>query len=121
MLFQNRITGFKYPIRHEQARTKISQLTAVLCARVWSTVDLGTHTLFIADVTDAMALSDAPSATYAYYHAHIKPKPEEKKPAGKTVWRCKICGYEHEADELPNDFTCPLCKHPREDFEKVLK
>ncbi len=94
-------------------------VNAVICAKVYDTVDLGTHTLFIADVTDAMTLSDAPSATYAYYHAHIKPKPEEKKPAGKTVWRCKICGYEHEAEELPDDFVCPLCKHPKEDFEKV--
>ena len=82
------------------------------------TVDLGTHTLFIADVTDMEMLADAPSATYAYYHAHIKPKPEKPK-TEKTVWRCKICGYEHEAEVLPDDFICPLCKHPREDFEKV--
>ncbi len=92
---------------------------AMISARVVDAVDLGTHTLFIADVTDALSLSDTPSATYAYYHAHIKPKPEEKKPAGKTVWRCKICGYEHQAQELPDDFTCPLCKHPKSDFEKI--
>jgi len=92
---------------------------AVLMAKVWQTLDLGTHTLFIADVTDALVLSDAPAATYAYYHAHIKPKQGDTKPAGKTVWRCKICGYEVEADTLPDDFTCPLCKHPKEDFEKV--
>ncbi len=38
----------------------------------------------------------------------------------KTVWVCKICGYEAEVegDELPADFVCPLCKHPREDFVK---
>ncbi|MBE6555411.1 MAG: flavin reductase [Ruminococcaceae bacterium] len=92
---------------------------AVICAKVHDTVDLGTHTLFIADVTDALTLSDAPSVTYAYYHAHIKPKPDEKKPVGKTVWRCRICGYEVEAEELPDDFICPLCKHPKEDFEKI--
>ncbi len=116
----DKFAGFTDWKRAENGVTYVTKgVNAVLCARVWSTVDLGTHTLFIADVTDAMALSDAPSATYAYYHAHIKPKPEEKKPAGKTVWRCRICGYEVEADELPDDFTCPLCKHPREDFEKV--
>ena len=94
-------------------------VNAVISAKVVDTVDLGTHTLFVADVTDAITLSDVPSATYAYYHAHIKPKPEDKKPKGKTVWRCKICGYEHEAEELPDDFICPLCKHGAADFEPI--
>ncbi len=96
-----------------------SGVNAVICAKVASQVDLGTHTLFIADVTDAFILSDTPSATYAYYHAHIKPKPEENKPKGKTVWRCTVCGYEEEVDELPDDFVCPICFHPKSDFEKV--
>ncbi len=95
---------------------------AVICAKVVSSVDLGTHTLFIADVTDAMTLSSDPSATYAYYHAHIKPKPAEPlKTEGKTVWRCTICGYEEEVDELPDDFECPICFHPKSDFEKIIK
>lgn len=106
--------------RAENGVTYITKGTnAMISAKVFDTVDLGTHTLFIADVTDAMTISDVPSATYAYYHAHIKSKPKAEKPAGKTVWRCKICGYEVEADELADDFTCPLCKHPREDFERV--
>ena len=33
------------------------------------------HTVFIAEVTEAKVLRDVPSVTYAYYHAHIKPKP----------------------------------------------
>ena len=73
--------------------------------------------LFIGTVTDMEVLSDVPSATYTYYQEHIKPKPEAKK--GKTVWRCKICGYEYEGEELPDDFICPICKHPASDFEKV--
>lgn len=84
------------------------------------TIDLGTHTLFLALVTDMEILSDVPSATYAYYQNHIKPKPQ--KPAdksGKTIWRCTVCGYEYEGEELPADFICPTCKHPASDFEKV--
>ena len=63
----------------------------------------------------------APSATYTYYQENIKPKPEAvaKTPDGKTVWRCKICGYEYVGEELPEDFICPICKHPASDFEKV--
>ena len=95
---------------------------AYLSAWVVSTVDLGSHTLFIAQVTDGEVLSDVSSATYEYYHANIKPKPQAvgTSSAGKTVWRCTICGYEYEGDELPPDYICPLCKHPASDFEKVV-
>ena len=40
---------------------------------------------------------------------------------GQTIWRCRICGYEYVGEELPDDFICPLCKHPASDFEKVVK
>ena len=94
---------------------------AYITANVISTMDLGTHTLFIADVVDGEVLSDVSSATYEYYQNHIKPKPEktEKKEGGKKVWRCKVCGYVYEGEELPKDFTCPWCKHPASDFELV--
>lgn len=89
-----------------------------LCLRVVEELDLGSHVLFIADVMADGDISAVPSATYAYYHAHIKPRPQAKT-AEKTVWRCKICNYEYEGEELPADFVCPLCKHGAEDFEKV--
>ena len=90
-----------------------------ISAAVEQSVDLGSHTLFIAAVDDMEVLSGVPSATYAYYHASIKPKPAQQAAPGKTVWRCKICGYLYEGEELPADFICPLCKHPASDFEKV--
>ena len=91
-----------------------------LSATVEQTLDLGTHTLFIAGVDDMERLSDLPSATYAYYQSRIKPQPEKSDaPAGKNVWRCRVCGYTYEGEELPEDFICPLCKHPASDFEKV--
>lgn len=92
---------------------------AYISARVEKTMDLGTHTMFIATIEDMDVLSNDPSATYAYYHAHIKPKPQETKPSGKTGYRCKVCGYVYEGDELPEDFICPWCKHGASDFEKV--
>ena len=93
-----------------------------ISAWVQETVDLGSHTLFIASVTDMDVLSDVPSATYAYYQSNIKPKPQAvgKTKEGKTIWRCTVCGYEYEGEELPEDYICPLCKHPAADFEKVV-
>lgn len=86
----------------------------VMSGKVITTVDCGSHTLFIAEVTEAKVLSDAPSMTYQYYFDHVKPKPA--KAEGK--WVCKICGYVHEGDDLPADFICPWCKHGAEAFEK---
>ena len=37
------------------------------------------------------------------------------KREGKVVWRCRNCGYLHEAEEAPN--MCPACLHPRAYFE----
>ena len=91
---------------------------ALLSAKVIKTEDYGTHTLFVADVTEAKVLSAEPSVTYSYYFDHIKPKPQPMQEK-KRGWVCKICGYFYEGDELPADFVCPLCKHGPEDFERV--
>lgn len=90
-----------------------------ISAAVDQSVDLGSHTLFIASVKDMDILSDIPSATYAYYQSSIKPKPDASPAPGKTLWRCKVCGYTYEGEQLPADYICPLCKHPASDFEKV--
>lgn len=94
---------------------------AWLSCTVASATDLGTHTLFLADVPDGGIISSVPSATYAYYQAHIKPKPEAAAPAPaeKKRWVCKVCGYVYEGEALPAEYICPWCKHPASDFEPL--
>lgn len=91
---------------------------AVISGKVISATDYGTHTLFVAEVTEAEVLSNVPSVTYQYYFDHIKPKPQPQAEK-KSGWVCKICGYVYEGEELPEDYVCPLCKHGPEDFEKL--
>ena len=91
---------------------------AVLSCIVTDTVDLGTQMLYVADVVESRVLSSDKSCTYDYYHAHIKPK-KNPAPEQKEGWVCKVCGYFHEGAELPEDYTCPLCNHGRDEFEKV--
>ena len=91
--------------------------SAFLSAKVTQTVEFETHTLFIADVTEAKLLSNVPSMTYAYYFANVKPKPAALQK--QTGWVCKICGWVYEGEELPPDIICPLCKHGAADFEKL--
>ena len=115
----DKFSDFSNAARSENGVYYITENTnAYISAKIINTTDLGTHTLFLADVTDCDVLSDETSVTYDYYYKYIKPKPEVKKMA-KVYYRCKICGYIYEADELPADFICPLCKHPASDFERV--
>lgn len=94
---------------------------AFISVKVSNSIDLGTHMLFIGEVTESEVLGDVPSVTYSYYQEHIKPKPAASAAEGNghTAWRCKVCGYEYDGEELPADFVCPICKHPASDFEKV--
>lgn len=90
---------------------------AVISGRVVEAYDYDTHTLFVAEVTEAAVLSNVPSVTYQYYFDHIKPKPQPT--TEKSGFVCKICGFIYEGDVLPEDYICPLCKHGAEDFEKL--
>lgn len=92
------------------------ETNSYISAKVFSTVDLGSHTLFLARVTDARLLNDEPSVSYDYYHKNIKPAPQISRKKG---FICKICGYIYEGDTLPDDFICPWCKHPASDFEPI--
>lgn len=88
-------------------------INAYFACRVVKTIDLGTHTMFIADVLDAVQVNDKDSVTYDYYQKNIKPK--EK--VTKGCWVCKVCGWVYEGNPLPDDIICPICKHGKEDFE----
>ena len=92
-------------------------VNAVISGKVVEEHEYDTHTLFVAEVTEAAVLSNVPSVTYQYYFDHIKPQPQPT--TEKTGYVCKICGYIYEGDTLPEDFICPLCKHGAADFEKL--
>lgn len=126
----NKFEGCDVEMRSSNGLLYLPKYTnAYLSGQVNYAKDLGSHTLFIADITEAVHLSDDPSLTYAYYQQHIKPAvgtqaaslPGDGTPAagGKKKWVCEVCGYVYEGDELPADFICPWCKHPASDFKPV--
>ena len=86
-----------------------------ISCKVIQQLDLGTHIMFLCDVTQCVNLSDKETMTYTYYQKNVKPKPD----TGKKGYVCKVCGYVYEGDELPEDFICPLCKHGAADFEPI--
>ena len=114
----DKFADYDFAARSENGLIYVTESSnAFISAKVVQALDYGTHTVFIADVTEAKVLSNAPSLTYAYYFEHVKPKPAAL--SEQKGWVCKICGYIYEGDDLPADFICPLCKHGAEDFERL--
>lgn len=105
---------------YERSSNGVTYITkgtnSYISGKVIETMDMGTHIIFVAEVTEMKVLNEDASATYDFYHKNIKPKPQENDE--KKKWVCTICGYEYEGEDLPEDFICPWCKHPASDFEK---
>ncbi len=112
-------------------------------------VDVGTHTLFIGDVVSAKKLREGTPLTYAYYHqvkrgktpktaaTYIAPTLDTDKitAIAKTrKYQCEVCGWIYDPeigdpehgisagtpfDELPDDWTCPLCGASKAQFRMI--
>ncbi|MCI5829969.1 MAG: flavin reductase [Treponema sp.] len=93
------------------------ETNAFLSAKVIKAIDLGSHMLFIGLVTDGEKISEDPSVTYNFYQNNIKPKPASQPK--KKGFICTVCGYIYEGETLPDDFICPVCKHPASDFKPL--
>ena len=113
----NKFIGFDDVRRADNGILVLSRYaSACLSLKLVRTLDLGSHTLFIAELEDAQVLSDQPACTYGYYQSDIKPKPQPEKKKG---WVCSVCGHVYEGEELPEDYVCPLCRHGKEVFEPL--
>jgi rubrerythrin len=64
---------------------------------------------------DLCTLADAVAASLNDGTGAAAEAPE----AAGTVWRCTVCGYEYEGEELPEDYKCPICGVGPDKFEKV--
>lgn len=92
---------------------------------VSSTIDLGSHYLFICDVVEGRNTGKGKPMTYADYRNLKKGKPIDKS-SGETdesdekSYVCTVCHYAYDGDipfeELPDDYTCPVCGQPKSVF-----
>ena len=98
----------------EQGYVEMDQ-NGYISLKVFDTVDMGSHWMFLCDITESVVINNVETMTYSFYQKNVKPKPQEEVKG----WVCEICGYVYEGDELPEDFICPLCKHPASDFRKM--
>lgn len=91
-------------------------INAFMSLKVVDEIDLGTHGMFICEVTEARVMSHVETMTYTFYQKNVKPKPATE---GKKGWVCNVCGYIYDGEELPDDIICPLCKHGAADFSRI--
>ena len=98
-----------------------------LACKVVDVMETATHTVFLGEVLEADVLGKGTPMTYAYYHSVLKGKtaanaPTYREEASSGKYVCKICKYEYSGgvpfEELPEDWTCPICGAPKSQFEK---
>jgi len=137
----NKMTDSEVKYGQTGAPITTSDSVAYLECKLVNKIDVGTHYLFVGELIAAELLNDKiEPLTYATYRkvkkglapknaptyvdkTKIESQPE--KPKAKQ-YRCAICGYVHDEneehthfDDLPDDWTCPICSATKEDFVEL--
>ena len=115
----------------------IKDSCGVLIGKVLSSCEMITHTIFFIEITKMDHYQETLPMTYRYYQEKLKgtspknaptykeeeEKVEKKQDSTKKIrkWRCRICGYIYEGDELKEDFVCPICGQPHTMFEEITE
>ena len=137
----NKMEGMNVKIGETGVPIILNDSIAYLECKVTEKIDVGTHWLFIGELINAQILEDnIDPITYSYYRIIKKgtspknaptyvEKSESKVETQSTnskKYECTVCRYIYdEAEEgtsfedLPDDWTCPLCGAGKEEFEEV--
>ena len=121
---------------------------ACMDVRVETTLDCGTHSVFLGEVVGARIIGTGKPMTYAYYREVLggktpptaptyraagaaKPPKQTKESPNMKKYVCDQCGYVYDPaagdpdggidpgtsfDDLPDDWVCPDCGAPKEEF-----
>lgn len=138
----DKLAGINYGMGRTGAPVIYDNAIATLEAKVVSTADALTHTVFIGEVVAADVIRQDEPMTYAYYQQVKRgttpksaPSYQEKKPeTEKTTYECTVCGYVYDPElgdpehgikagtsftDLPEDWTCPVCGAGKDKFKQV--
>jgi len=140
----DKLAGITYQIGETGAPIATDNAVSYLEANVVKEMDVGTHTIFVGEVTGAEVISDKACMTYEYYHQVKRgttPKTapsyiEETKESAPAMakYRCTVCGWIYDPeigdpdsgiaagtpfDQLPDEWQCPVCGASKGEFEKV--
>ena len=140
----DKLEGVNYKIGKTGAPLVTDNCTACFEVEVTDEMDMGTHTVFAGVVVDADVLNDDICMTYQHYHevkrgttpktapSYVEEELEAAPRAAK--YRCTVSGWVYDPEfgdpdgdiapgtpfeEIPDDWTCPVCGAAKSDFEKV--
>ncbi|UCD13071.1 MAG: flavin reductase [Thermoplasmatales archaeon] len=143
----NKFKDVNYKPGKNQVPIVLDNTLACVEVKVIDRIDVGSHTIFIGEVEDAVILSKDKPLTYEYYHqikggfspktaptySSIVDKEIKKEEKKMSRYGCKVCGYVYDPEkgdpdngvapgtkfeDLSNDWVCPVCGAGKEDFEK---
>lgn len=89
----------------------------MICEKIDS-IDNDTHTLFIGKLVGCDVFSNEEAMSYQYFQENKDDLIKVTTEKGKTAWVCTVCGYVQYAEELDDNFTCPICGVPKDMFIK---
>ena len=76
-----------------------------------------THTVLICRYEHGKILEeDKEELTYNYYRKHKDKYIQVMTETNKKAWVCTMCGYVYYGDEIPEDFSCPICGVDKDAF-----
>lgn len=126
----DKFSEVKYSV--EDHMPVVSDSCAYIVCDVIDKMETATHTVFLGEVKGAELLGSREAMTYAYYHKVIKgkspknaptyiPEEDEKKQEGGKGrrFKCQVCGYIYEGEELPADYKCPVCGMGADKFVEI--
>ncbi len=143
----NKLDGVQYKVGITGAPIVLENAVSYVEANVISTIDVGTHTIFIGQIIDAEVVSDKLCMTYDYYQqvkrgttpatapSYIAPEKKEERKTNMDKYKCNLCGYIYDPasgdpegkikpgvpfSELPDSWVCPDCGAAKSEFEKVV-
>ena len=140
----NKFENVKYKISSYGVPYLLDNTIAYLVCRVFNEVDMGSHTIFLADLIECDVLSSEEPMTYLYYRKIKRGTTSKNAPTyiDKTKiimeekmqkYVCKVCGYVYDPavgdpdsgiaagtpfEEIPDSWVCPVCGATKDQFEK---
>lgn len=120
----DKFDGIDYEVDCQNVKQITKGIAASFSVKVISMNDVGTHIMFVGDMVDCKVLDESEVLTYANYHnkkngTTPKNASSYQEDTSKHGWKCSVCGFVLEQDELPEDYICPVCKQPASVFEKI--
>ncbi|MBN2168565.1 MAG: rubredoxin [Actinobacteria bacterium] len=141
----DKFTGIKYDMTGSGIPCVTEHVLSCMEGKVINSMDTGTHTLFLVEVTGAQVLKAGKPLTYDAYRERKGRTPSSsplsipeddngvrKGEMKMKKYVCQVCGYVYDPEEgdpdgdipagtafedIPDDWTCPVCGASKDQFE----